>query len=63
VQEGVEGAGAGGAAVHRGEDLDVAARVQPEAGGDAGAGDLDGEGRGGFGVFAGEEEEGREVRW
>jgi len=35
LQEGVEVAGAGGAAVHRGEHLDVADGVQPELGGDA----------------------------
>ena len=35
LQEAVEVAGAGGPAVHRGEHLDIADRVEPEFGGDA----------------------------
>ena len=43
LQEGVEVAGSGGAAVRRGQDLDVADRVEPEFGGEAAGDDVDDE--------------------
>ena len=57
LKQGVQRAGAGGAAVHGGEDLHVAAGVEAELRGDAGVGDVDGESGGGVGVVAGEQEE------
>jgi len=66
LQEGVQGTGAGGAPVHRGQDLNVAAWVETELGGDPAAGHVDGQRGSGFGVFAGEQEEvgqARSVGW
>lgn len=57
LQQRVQRTRSGGAAVHRGEDLHVTARIEPEAFSDAGACDVDGQGGGGFGVVAWEEEE------
>jgi hypothetical protein len=50
LQQDVERARAGGAAVHWGEDLDVVARVKAEAFRDARARHVDGQCRDGFGV-------------